>query len=131
MDEVCTHWKRLRFDDDYVMKDDKLNISILIEWDVIQASDNMILHIKEKLRKFSYPETTYLKPLSQPIKTKSAHKKVKLTSSDNSTTRSTSYFEHVDKLFPDYLTSKSKKNVFSKELPLANQHIHHLYPKSN
>ena len=31
MDEVCTHWKRLRFDDDGVMNDGKSNISILTE----------------------------------------------------------------------------------------------------
>ena len=28
MDEVYTHWKRLRFDDDGVIKDSKSNISI-------------------------------------------------------------------------------------------------------
>lgn len=31
MDEVCAHWKSLRFDDDSVMKDEKSNISILTE----------------------------------------------------------------------------------------------------
>lgn len=51
MDEVCTHWKRLRFDDDGVIKDDKYNISILTKWELIQvrflkADENMKLHIK-------------------------------------------------------------------------------------
>lgn len=31
MDEVYNHWKRLRFDDDGVMKDGKSNISIMNE----------------------------------------------------------------------------------------------------
>lgn len=31
MDEVCSYWKRDKFDDDGFMKDSKLNISILIE----------------------------------------------------------------------------------------------------
>ena len=31
MDEVCSHWKRLYFDDDDVMKDDKSNIYIMTE----------------------------------------------------------------------------------------------------
>ena len=52
MDDVCTHWKRLRFDDDGIMNDGKSNISILTEWEVIQerflkADDNMKIHIKE------------------------------------------------------------------------------------
>ncbi|XP_050896729.1 uncharacterized protein LOC127103519 [Lathyrus oleraceus] len=72
MDEVCIHWKRLRFDDDGVMNDGKYNISILTEWEVIQDiflkfDDNMKLHIKEQLRKIAYPETTDMKPPSQPI----------------------------------------------------------------
>ncbi|XP_050908230.1 uncharacterized protein LOC127121837 [Lathyrus oleraceus] len=73
MDEVCTHWKRLRFDDDGVMKDGKSNISILTKWEVIQdrflkSDDNMKLHVKEQLRKVDYPETSDLKPPSQPVK---------------------------------------------------------------
>lgn len=90
MDEVCTHWKKIKFDDDGTMKDGKINISILTEWEVIQetflkADDNMKLHIKEKLRKVVYPETIYLKLMSQPVKTKGSSKKVKPTPSDNST----------------------------------------------
>lgn len=42
-------------------------------------------HIKEKLRKIACLETTDLKSPSQLVKTKGAHKKVKLTPSDNST----------------------------------------------
>lgn len=37
----------------------------------------MKLHIKEKMRKISNPEITYLKPPSQQVKTKGASKKVK------------------------------------------------------
>lgn len=56
IDEVCTHWKRLCFYDDRVMKNDKSNIFIMTEWEVVQeifmkANDIMKLHIKEKLRK--------------------------------------------------------------------------------
>ncbi|XP_050898021.1 uncharacterized protein LOC127104925 [Lathyrus oleraceus] len=97
MDEVCIHWKRLRFDDDGCMYGGKLNIPILNEWEVIQeiflkAGDNIKLHIKEQLRKISYPETTDMQPPSQPVKTKGAPKKMKSTSNDNSITQSPSYF---------------------------------------
>ncbi|XP_050887186.1 uncharacterized protein LOC127092367 [Lathyrus oleraceus] len=116
MNEVCTHWKRLRFDDDSVMNDGKLNIFILIEREVIQerflkADDNMKLHIKEQLRKISYPETTDMKSTSQPVKTKGSPKKMKPIPNDNSTTRSPSYFEYVDKNFLDSSTPKSQKSV--------------------
>ncbi|XP_058783776.1 uncharacterized protein LOC131658507 [Vicia villosa] len=70
----------------------------------------MKLHIKEQLRKSGYPETTDTKPPSQPVKTKGAPKKLKPTPNDNSTTRSPSYCEHVDKLFPDSQTPKSQKS---------------------
>ena len=117
MDEVSGHWKRLSFDDDGKMKSNKSNISILTEWEAIQerflkADDATKLHIKEQLRKIAFPETTNLKPPSQPVKTKGAPKKVKPTPSDNSTTRSPSYFEHVDKIFPDSPTPKSQKSAF-------------------
>lgn len=119
MDEVCTHWKRLRFNDDGLMKDGKSNISILTEWELIQerflkADENMKLHIKEQLRKIVYPETTCLKPLSQPLKTKGAPKKFKPTPSDNSMVHSPSYFEHVDKVFLDSPTPKSFKKCLHK-----------------
>ena len=115
-DEVCSHWKRLRFDDDDCMEGGKSNISILTEWEAIQerfskADDNMKLHIKEQLRKIAYPETTDMKPPSQPVKTKGAPKKMKPTPNDNSTTRSPSYCEHVNKIFPDSPTPKSQKSV--------------------
>lgn len=98
------------------MKDDKSNISIMIEWEAIQerfmkAGDIMKFHIKEKLRNISYPEKTNLKPLSEPVKTKGAPKKVKPTQSDNSARRSPSYFEHVDSNFPDSPTLKSQKKI--------------------
>ncbi|XP_058782385.1 uncharacterized protein LOC131656794 [Vicia villosa] len=51
-----------------------------------------------------------MKPPSQPVKTKGAPKKVKSTPNNNSTTRSPSYCEHVDKLFPDSPTLKSQKS---------------------
>ncbi|XP_050908354.1 protein FAR-RED ELONGATED HYPOCOTYL 3-like [Lathyrus oleraceus] len=121
MDEVYTHWKRLRFDDDGVMNDGKSNISNLTKWKVIQerflkVSDNMKLHIKEQLRKIVYPKTTDMKPPSQPIKTKSALKKMKLTPNDNLSTLSPSYFEHVNKVFPDSPTPKNLKKVMSRHL---------------
>lgn len=105
------------FDDNGDMKDGKSNISILTEWEVIQAiflkaDDNMKLHIKKQLRKISYPETTNLKPPSQPVKTKGDPKKLKPISSDNSTVRPPSYSEHVDKVFSDSPTPKSQKSFF-------------------
>ncbi|XP_050886362.1 uncharacterized protein LOC127091721 [Lathyrus oleraceus] len=113
-DEACTHRKILRFDDDGVVNDGKSNISILTEREVIQgrflkADDNMKLHIKEQLKKISYPETTDMKTPSQPVKTKGAPKKMKPTPNDNLTTQSP--FEHVDKVFPDSPTPKSQINV--------------------
>lgn len=101
MDEVCTHWTRLHFDDDDdddVMKDDKTNISLMTEWKMIQerfmkADDIMKFHIKEKLRKIAYPETTDSKPKSESVKTKGAHEKVKPAQSNNSTKQSLSYFK--------------------------------------
>ena len=100
-----------------MIKDGKSNISILIEWEVIQeiflkVDDNMKLHIKEQLRKIENLETTYLKPLSQLVKTNAAPKKVKSSPSDNSTMRSPSYFEHVDTLFFGFSNSKISKSVF-------------------
>ncbi|XP_058776462.1 uncharacterized protein LOC131650773 [Vicia villosa] len=50
-----------------------------------------------------------MKPPSQSVKKKGAPKKVKPTPNDNSTTRSPSYCEHVEKLFPDSPTPKSQK----------------------
>lgn len=117
MNEVCNHWKKFRFDEDDVMKDEKSNISILTKWEVIQdiflkAGDNMKLHIKEQLRKIAYPKTTDLKPLSQLIKIKGAPKNLKPTSSDNSTMKYPSYFEHVDKVFPVSPTPKTQQRFF-------------------
>lgn len=89
----------------------------MIEWEIIQdrfskADDTMKFHIKERLRKILYPETTNLKPHSEPVKTKSAPKKVKPTQDDNPTKRHPSYFEHVDSHFLDYSTLKSQKSIY-------------------
>ncbi|XP_050893614.1 uncharacterized protein LOC127100455 [Lathyrus oleraceus] len=124
MSEVCTHWKRLRFDEDGVMNEDKSNIIILTEWEVIQerfleANDNIKIHIEKQLRKIVYLETTDMKPLSQPVKTKGAPKKMKSTSNDNSTTQSPSYFEHVEKVFSDSPTPKSKKKSVVKGIRIS------------
>ncbi|XP_058776233.1 uncharacterized protein LOC131650548 [Vicia villosa] len=110
MNEITSHWKRLSFDDDGCVGEDS-NISIISELEAIQerfskADDNMKLYIKEKLRRIGFPETTDMKLPSQPVKTKGAPKKVKSTPNDNSTTRSPSYCEHVDKLFPNSPTPK-------------------------
>ncbi|XP_058777023.1 uncharacterized protein LOC131651373 [Vicia villosa] len=53
-------------------------------------------------------ETTDLKPLSQPAKTKGGPKKPKTTQDDTSTKLDLSYCEHVDALIPDSPTPKSK-----------------------
>ncbi|XP_058766511.1 uncharacterized protein LOC131640124 [Vicia villosa] len=114
MNEVIPHWKRLSFDDDGCIEEDS-NISIIFELKAIQerfskADDNMKLIIKEQLRRIGFPETIDMIPPSQPVKTKGAPKKVKSMPNDNSITRSPSYFEHVDKRFPDSPTSKSQKS---------------------
>ncbi|XP_058783671.1 uncharacterized protein LOC131658391 [Vicia villosa] len=115
MDEVIPHWKRLSFDDDGCIEGERSNISISTELEAIQerfskVDDNIKLHIKEQLRKIGYPETTDMKPPSQPVKTKGASKKLKSTPINNSSTRSPSYCEHIDKTFPNSLTPKSQKS---------------------
>src|SRR4051812_1550452 len=106
MDEVADHWKKLRFDDFAPPKENDSKITISDELEVImekfaKADDTTKLHIKEQLRKIAFPETTDLKPPSQPIKTKGAPKKSKITQDDNSTKRAPSYFEHVDSSLPE------------------------------
>lgn len=64
------------------------------------------------MRKIVYPKTTNLKPPSQPVKKKGAPKKLKPTPSDNSTTQSPSFFEHVDNFYSDSPIPKSQKRVF-------------------
>lgn len=80
--------KRLQLNDDGVIKDVKSVIFIMKEWKVIQeiflkVDYNMKVHMKEQLQKITYPESTNMKPPVESIKTKSAHKKVKPTHSDN------------------------------------------------
>ena len=52
-----------------------------------------------------------MKPPSQSVKTNGSSKKMKPTPNVNSTTRSLSFFEHVDKVFPDSQTPKSQKSI--------------------
>src|SRR3954469_14034143 len=106
MDEVADHWKKLHFDDFDPPKENYSKITISDELEVImekfaKADDTMKMHIKEQLRKIAFPETTDLKPPSQPVKTKGAPKKSKITQDDTSTKRSPSYFEHVDASFSE------------------------------
>src|SRR4051812_2758165 len=114
MDEVAVHWKKLRFDDFDPPKENDSKITISDELEVIlekfaKADYTTKIHIKEQLRKIAFPETTNLKPPSQPVKTKSAPKKSKITQDDTSTKRSPSYFEHFDASLPEiHETPKSK-----------------------
>lgn len=72
----------------------------------------MRAQIKKGLRQFAWPETTLVsvpevkskRVKSSGAKSTGAKKKKKA----NSTTRDPSYWEHVDKLFPDTQTSQSK-----------------------
>src|SRR4051812_11227030 len=113
IDEVADHWKKLRFDDFDPPKENDSKITISDELEVImdkfaKADGTMKMHIKEQLRKIAFPETTDLKPPSQPVKTKGAPKKLKNTQEDTLIKRSPSYFEHADAFFPDSPTPKSK-----------------------
>lgn len=77
-------------DDDGIVMNDKLNIPIMEEWEVIQEKKikfgyNMKLCVKEKMCKIAYTKIIDIKPLVESIKIKGAIKKFKLTSSDNST----------------------------------------------
>lgn len=60
MDEIITHQKRLQYDDDGMIKEGKLDMSIMPESKVFQerglkADYNMNLHIKEQMWKIAYP----------------------------------------------------------------------------
>ena len=70
------------FDDYEQVKECTSNITITTELEVIinrfsKFVDSMKLHIRELLKKIAFPETTDLKPPSQPVKTKGASKKAK------------------------------------------------------
>ncbi|XP_058740849.1 uncharacterized protein LOC131613172 [Vicia villosa] len=119
MDKVYTHWKKLRFNDLKILKDNSLDITIETKLEVImeifsKVDDTMKLHIKEQLRRIAYPETTDLKPPSQSVKTKGAPKKVKSTQDDTSTKMTPSYHEVVDELFPDSSAPNSETSVFKR-----------------
>lgn len=61
----------------------------------LKANYNMKFHIKGKMCKIAYLESTDMKPLTVPIKTKDTLEKVKSILGKNSTKRSPSYLEHV------------------------------------
>jgi histone-lysine N-methyltransferase SETD2 len=98
----------------------------------------MKLQIREQLHHITFPETTSLTPPVEIAKTKGAKKRVKSSQCDSSTTRSPSYWEHVDSKFPDSQPSQSKPlipkrktarmGIFSpKPTPiLRNPLIHHM-----
>ncbi|XP_058726958.1 uncharacterized protein LOC131598363 [Vicia villosa] len=109
----CTITRTLSFDDDGCVEGEKSNISITSELEAIKerfSKADGTMNIKEQLRKIGYPETTDMKPPSQPVKTKGAPKKLNPTPNEKSTKRSPSYCEHVDKFFPDSLTPKFQKS---------------------
>lgn len=117
------------------MKDGKAGITIMTEWKIIQdrlskIDDTMKLHIKENLRKISYPEIIYLKPPSESVKIKGAPKKVKPTQEDNSKKWPPSLFEHVDSHFTDSPIPKSQKSVL-KGARISKPHPSMLMPKIN
>jgi len=135
MDEVADHWKKLRFDDFDPPKENDSKITISDELEVImekfaKADDTTKMHIKEQLRKIAFPETTDLKPPSQPVKTKGAPKKSKITQDDTSTKRSPSYFEHVDASFRKFMRHRSPRVVVTKE-PVFRSHLAHRRSKNH
>jgi histone-lysine N-methyltransferase SETD2 len=71
----------------------------------------MKLQIRDQLRLIAYPETTFLTPPFKNADTKGAKKRKKPAKSDNSTTRSPSYWEHIDAQFPDSQASQSKPSI--------------------
>ncbi|GAU30678.1 hypothetical protein TSUD_39020 [Trifolium subterraneum] len=143
LDEVNTHWKRLRIDDYAVEKDGNVDVTCLTEFNAIQerlksVDYSMKLQIREQLHHIAFPETTSLTPPVEIAKTKGAKKRVKSSQCDSSTTRSPSYWEHVDSKFPDSPPSQSKPlipkrktarmGIFSPEPTpiLRNPLIHHM-----
>lgn len=113
MDEICTHWKILCFDDYESTTEGSSNITITTELEVIvdhfsNAYDATKLYDKEQLRKVAFSETTNLKPPSQLVKTKGAPKKVKTSQDDSTTKRTSSYHEVVGELFSNSPIPKSK-----------------------
>src|ERR1043165_6356718 len=90
MDEICTHWKRICFDDYESAKEGSSNITITTELEIIvdrfsKADDATKLHIKEQLRKVVFLKTIDLKPLTQPVKTNGAIEKMKTSQADSTT----------------------------------------------
>jgi hypothetical protein len=68
----------------------------------------MKLQIRDALRMIAYPQTTSLTAPVKNCDTKGAKKRKKSARSDSSTTRSPSYWEHIDSQFPDSQASQSK-----------------------
>lgn len=125
--------ERLRFNNDWVMKDDKSHIFIMTEWKVIQErfmkpDDNINLHIKEKLRKIVYLKIMNLKPPSKLGKTKGVHKKVKPTQSDNYTRRLFLTLNMLTHIFQIFQLLNLKK-LFSMVLALVSHISHHYFQK--
>lgn len=100
----------------------------MIQERFMNANDIIKLHIKEQMKKIVYPETTDMKPPSEPIKRKCVPKKVKLKrkKSDNSMRLSHSYFENVYSNFLNSPTPRSQKSV-SMVLTLASHLLHLCY----
>ncbi|XP_058787061.1 uncharacterized protein LOC131661483 [Vicia villosa] len=122
MNEIIPHWKKLTFDDDGCVEEDS-NISIISELEAIQerfskAGDNTKLYIKEQLRRIGFLETVDMKPLSQPVKTKGAPKKVKSTPNDNRQHSLLHIVSTLTNAFPTHLlrNRKNLKRVQTREL---------------
>nr|ABN05752.1 Ovarian tumour, otubain, related [Medicago truncatula] len=100
LEEIHTHWNRLRFEYEVDPKlTKKEDVSLLPEWEILQArfkdaDYNMKLHLKEQFRQFVLLETTSMRPLPNKGTTKGAPKKDK--QSIRSTRRSPLLWEIVD-----------------------------------
>ncbi|MCI16882.1 FAR1-related protein, partial [Trifolium medium] len=75
MNDIHSHWKRLKFDAAHLCKEENADLSLLPEMEALQemfksADHDMKVHLKERLRQFVYPETTMMCPPPSQVKTK-------------------------------------------------------------
>ncbi|MCI22878.1 otubain [Trifolium medium] len=82
LDIIHSHWKRLSLEDADLIQEGRPSLSLLPEWEVIQARFNnadysMQVELKEKFRQFAYPETTSMQSPPKKVSTKGAKKKTR------------------------------------------------------
>ncbi|CAJ2651984.1 unnamed protein product, partial [Trifolium pratense] len=110
LDEINNHWKKLVFNDREDVEQQVDDYSCLAEWNAIQerlrtVDVPMKAQIREQLRQIAFPHSTSLKPPVVVGKNKGVKRKG--ACGESSTTRSPSYWEHVEVQFPPSQSSQA------------------------